>query len=451
VGSGLVKGLASLGTGTMHAVPGATRAVAHIDSALTPELPYERALAQRQAEQAEVPVMGALGTVAGTLGSGAALGPVAGAASKLAGPVLGGAATGAAAGAGAHMAETGTADETALPAAALGAAGGAGLGLVEKAAKWLANSPKVADLLAARLTNRPAGQASTTLNFGKPGQYADTVLGDKLDQGATNLGRNESAGRALKKLGPLMDEARSGQTADAKEIASALDTSDLDPTSKAKAVLEQYKARLVPASKQSELAQKLTDEGYPPSVVSKLAGEQPSAEPVSLDKLGQTASQLRADAQTASGRNSGYTSLEAADLRAASQKLGLVEQSSVAPASQEGYKDLLRRYSVASEAQQGTADALTSHNSAAYPRRSIAKGVVNQAARAVLKTYNAVHNNPNSTLGKAALLASKASPGAASAITQALSSGDPLEAAVEIHKAQGTDQDAREAINPGAE
>lgn len=81
--------------------------------------------------------------------------------------------------------------------------------------------------------------------------------------------------------------------------------------------------------------------------------------------------------------------------------------------------------------------------------RKTVQTVERPAARTLLNAYAKRHNNPASTLPETAKLAEKANPAVGAAITQAMSSGNPLDAAVELYKA-GADQDVREAINPAS-
>jgi hypothetical protein len=176
---------------------------------------------------------------------------------------------------------------------------------------------------------------------------------------------------------------------------------------------------------------------------------------VDLNKLGQVNTLLRDEVSNAYEPGSGYTSLEAKDLADAQDALGKVELKHVAPDAQGSYPDLLRKYAVANDASRNTGIASEQPLIGGSQRgMSLTGGAIVAAkkthpvARAVLSQWAKRNNAPNSTLSS---VVTKMKGPVAMGVAQALGNDDSLQAAVEIHKAQGEGQDTREAINPGSE
>lgn len=431
-----------------------TRPAAHLASVLPGGPPYEQSLQEWQAPP-QNPVAGGVGTAIGTLASGG-LGKVAGALSKVAAPLLGKAAPYVAnaltAGGAAAGGQAATAGEVS-PETALAGVGGAGLGLAGTGAQDVFSRvrqvfPKLADALAGRLIGRAPAASALTLNEGQPGQLAEDVLNQGLNKGWTAMGRNQSAKDALARLGPRLEQLRAGRSVDSGAVMAELQSAMNEaPTPEAQNEIARQMARLrggsVPGG---DLYDKLVAQGVNPKMASSLAPAPPGGTKIPLQTLATRVAGMRSRVgDLYNARAMGNLQVDPEDiapLRGVTEKLGTMAQNaSTDPAA---YPDVVRKYAVASEAKQGTAqDVVKGLNDPSF-FRSTHRAMLNKTAQGVLGAYKASRGILPTLSEKLA----ESTPAAANAVRTALDSGNDVQAAVELHKAQGTDQQAREAVSP---
>jgi hypothetical protein len=440
------------------------KVLAGIDAASSPDKHYDTSLAniRGQAKKAEASLPPGAATAA-ELG-GAALSPISkiGAGLKAGAAVLPALYAAGRSEGGPHQ----TADEM-IKAAGTGPLVQKGLELAAGvpqllpaiASRYPALADKMARVMTSMTPSEGLAQKRMALRTGTQGRYADDVVGMNLHSAPTAEGRFQASESAIKEMGPQFEAARGGQAAPVEDVKQALDTSKLDSGSKARSVLESYKKRLLPQeSGLSSDYDKLVAQGISRQSAKQATGYDPDAAKlgsVPLDKVGQVNSQLRQDVQNAHDPASGFTAGEARDLHDAKDALFKVELEHVAPDSKDTYPDLLRKYAVANDASTNTGLAgerptITGGQRGIGPMGAamLTAKKTHPVARAVLSQWAKRNNAPNSTLSS---VVTKMKGPVAMGVAQALGNDDSLQAAVEIHKAQGEGQDTREAINPGSE
>jgi len=358
-------------------------------------------------------------------------------------------------------AEAGGAVAQAIPAAAKRVAQVPG----DVASAVLERFPRLRDYFARNLVPQAQNPSTVKAMLGQPaGTYANQVTGEGLQKPWFQSGRLETAKANMAKAGPKYEELLGDKTVPVEAVTQALTPegtaglvdaparlkSELgDLTSKATRRSPDMQAKYDLLQRARELR---ASQGLPPNAANEAALAQmgPGDKVIPAQRVNDRIAKINdllRKAYTEGGASGDIQAYHAA-------KTDLQDALGRAGVDVNALKQVNRSYAINEEAgmqlqgREMTAGSNPPGNRYGIVRKTV-QALERPAARSALDAYAKRHNNPAATLPPAMKAAAKANPAVSAALTEAVKTGDPLDAAVELHKAQA-EQPVREAINPGA-
>jgi hypothetical protein len=277
--------------------------------------------------------------------------------------------------------------------------------------------PQLADRLAMRMGNIPSGQAEERIaqNFKYPenaGKYAN----DFIDQGLLRLtpeATGAAAGASERAAGETLRDLRAGRSVPVEDVRSFITKmgagSGVQVPPEAAQELQMFASKLPPAGS------------------------------VSLDELATLTQQhVNAPMQRLAGIGSQASPEAGRVLQAAKTGLEQMQGNAIGEAGQAAYKPAQKAYAIANDVREGTSSAVNT------PAKSVGQAMLGGGSRvkayATLRAYQAAKSPVTKAMANAA---AKAGPAAASTLSQAQASDNPVQQGAALMQAQANDSSVR--------